>query len=154
MGEFLNYLSQAKEALISKYPTVQGLEFYNGEYRPNIINFQYMYNFATAKEAYQVVVNTSNEGVHFLIHSIPRSILPPQLRPISLPIKLGLEKAFQLAADQGYKPNIGGAITFFQDDPNTAGPSYWFLDENDSSEWILVSEEGAVTTTKMAPDMP
>ncbi len=130
--KFKEYLIEAEKKVSKTYPNAK---FYNGEYRPDIVNFHYEYNFANKNTGIKVVVNTFDGRSNFLLMKTP---MPKGLSPIGLPIKLGLIDAYEIAKEKGLKPNLGGAIVFLQDDSSqTAGPQYWFLDDN-SHKWITV----------------
>jgi len=148
-NNFRKYLVEAQDKVFTFYPNAL---FYNGEYRPDIPNFHYEYNFANQSTGIKVVVNTFDEGhVNLLLMKTP---MFTGLKPFDLPINFGLMDAYNTAIEKGLKPNLGGAIVFLQDDssqPN--GPQYWFLDGN-SNKWITIDVNPALIITSPIFDHP
>ena len=152
LNNFRKYLYEANEKVQKSFP---GAKFYNGEYRPDIFNFHYEYNFANDSTGIKVVVNTFEGNAKLLIIPTPRNT--NGLNPINLPINLGMIEAYEIAKANGQTPNLLEAIVFLQDDIQNSsdGAQYWFLDGN-GPEWITVNVDKLhiVKETKANPVNP
>eukprot|EP00658_Telonema_sp_P-2_P005552 TRINITY_DN1207_c0_g1_i1.p1 TRINITY_DN1207_c0_g1~~TRINITY_DN1207_c0_g1_i1.p1 ORF type:complete len:186 (+),score=34.98 TRINITY_DN1207_c0_g1_i1:238-795(+) len=138
---FVGYIPGAIAAVTAKYPDASHLALINGEYRPNIDNFHYRYDFVGTNASYKVVVNTFAGGTNFVVIAGPAA--HKGLEQLTLPLDLGLHDAYVIATDSGLKPNLLNGVVFLQNRSGTeAAPAYWFLNDSSSTEWIQVDEPG------------
>ena len=160
MELFSRFLEGSPDAIRNKYPEVGQLTLINGEYRPNIDNFEYEYNFVGEQSCYKVVVNTFHEEgkglqANYLVFKTSASALKG-LTPIAEQPRVRMSEAYDVAYRAGDKPNFYGATVFLQWDRSASEvPTYWFLHDN-SREWILVDafEPRIVTITGDQPVQP
>lgn len=153
MGYFIQYLEASQQAVETKCG--KSVDFYWGEYSPDIRNFHYHYVFGITEGAYKVTVDIFKEGSKpkLLVRPWPSSF-KEYLEPISLPVGYSLMSAYEHAVAKGYKPNLNGAVVFLENEIKSGlGPGYWFLSEGDSGEWIFVSIQGEhrIVITRVQP---
>ena len=158
MNQFLDFLNDCPAAIEQEFPGARNLILVNGEFRPNIDNFEYEYNWVSEQGTFKVVVNTFTKpggepGLKFVVFRVPTI---ERVSPIRTPIRVNLYEAYEAATERGFKPNLNNAIVFLQWEQGvTQAPAYWFLNAN-TNEWILVDayDPEQISTTHVQPVQP